>query len=200
MRCGASQSSGSERPTGRQDCCPGGTPARSSSSAELADDDRGQPHGLDRAQPCRSNFYLVNNKSGVCSRFVYLFARTAAMPCYKNAYQPPPPPTYSSDIHLTTPAEVYDLNFCFNQPAIDNLKGDGRQVELEPLIVRLRITALDMCRAALDADQPRRQPFAMLGAPCSQASMPSCSSTTYVPPTLPTCRHPSGQAYSSVFS
>jgi hypothetical protein len=132
MRCGASQSSGSERPTGRQDCRPGGTPARSSSSAELADDDRGQPHGLDRAQPCRSNFHLVNNKSGVCSRFVYLFARTAAMPCYKNAYQPPPPPTYSSDIHLTTPAEVYDLNFCFNQPAIDNLKGDGRQVRRGP--------------------------------------------------------------------
>jgi len=59
-----------------------------------------------------------------------------AMPAYKNAYAPPPPPQLERDIHLHTPAEDYDLNFCLTTQPIGVLKGADHDVELEPLVVR----------------------------------------------------------------
>jgi hypothetical protein len=55
---------------------------------------------------------------------------------YKNAYTLPPPPIHPPNIHLTTPPEAFDLNFCLSEPPIATLAGWGTQVRLEPFIVR----------------------------------------------------------------
>lgn len=55
---------------------------------------------------------------------------------FLNSYTPPPLPAYPRDIHLHTPPDRYDLNFGFTSPPIQVLRGEGRLVELEPLVVR----------------------------------------------------------------
>lgn len=54
---------------------------------------------------------------------------------YINNYAPPPAPVTPPDIHLHTPPEAYDFNFCLNTQPIRVLEGPGRDIKLEPLVV-----------------------------------------------------------------
>ena len=49
---------------------------------------------------------------------------------YKNTYKPAEPPSYPANVHLDTPAEEYDFNFC---DEVKVLRSD--RVELRPYVV-----------------------------------------------------------------
>lgn len=67
-------------------------------------------------------------------RSIYFSTRIMTLR-YRNNYAPPPPTDYPLNIHLDTPADTYDLNFCLSYSPIEVLSGHGAQVRLEPFIV-----------------------------------------------------------------